>query len=28
LINFQFVVLRSGIRRLVNDHREPISLAI
>jgi GxxExxY protein len=28
LINFHVVVLRSGIRRLVNDFREPISLAI
>ena len=28
LINFHVVVLRSGIRRLVNDYREPISLAI
>jgi GxxExxY protein len=28
LINFHVVVLRSGIRLLVNDYREPISLAI
>jgi GxxExxY protein len=28
LINFHVVVLRSGIRRLVNDYREPMSLAI
>jgi GxxExxY protein len=28
LINFHVVVLRSGIRRLVNDYREPIGLAI
>jgi GxxExxY protein len=27
LINFHVVVLRSRIRRLVNDYREPISLA-
>jgi len=28
LINFHVVVLRNGIRRLVNDYREPIGLAI
>ena len=28
LINFHVVVLRSAIRRLVNDYREPLSLAI
>jgi GxxExxY protein len=28
LINFHVVVLRSGIRRLVNDYREPVALVI
>jgi GxxExxY protein len=28
LINFHVVVLRDGIRRRVNDYREPISLVI
>lgn len=28
LINFHVVVLREGIRRMVNDYREPISLVI
>jgi GxxExxY protein len=28
LINFHVVVLRDGIRRLVNDYREPIGLVI
>ena len=27
LINFHVVVLRTGIKRLVNNYREPISLA-
>jgi GxxExxY protein len=28
LINFHVVVLKDGIRRMVNDYREPISLVI
>jgi GxxExxY protein len=28
LINFQVVVLRDGIKRMVNDYREPIGLVI
>lgn len=28
LINFHVVVLKEGIRRMVNDYREPISLVI
>ncbi len=28
LINFNFMSLRSGIRRMVNDYREPIGLVI